>query len=62
MIIDCETCDMRHTKACDDCIVTALLGDHGILVLAEDEKAAIDEMSKIGLVSPIRLRTTQTGR
>jgi len=53
---------MRHTKACDDCIVTALLGDHGILVLAEDEKAAIDEMSKIGLVSPIRLRTTQTGR
>jgi len=61
MIIDCDTCDMRHTRTCDDCIVTALLGAHGILELAEDERTAIDEMSKVGLVSPIRLRTTGTG-
>jgi len=56
MIIDCDTCDMQATRACDDCIVTALLGDHGILDLAEDERAAIDEMSRVGLVSPLRLR------
>lgn len=56
MIIDCDTCDMRSTRACDDCIVTALLGDHGILELADEEKTAIDEMSRVGLVPPLRLR------
>lgn len=56
MIIDCDTCDMRSTRACGDCIVTALLGDHGILELADEEKTAIDELSRVGLVSPIRLR------
>jgi hypothetical protein len=61
MIIDCETCDMRQTRTCDDCIVTALIGEHGILELADDERAAIDEMSKVGLVAPIRLRHTETG-
>ncbi len=59
MIIDCETCDMRHTRTCDDCIVTALVGDHGILDLADDERSAIEEMSKIGLVSEIRFRDVQ---
>ena len=55
MIIDCDTCDMQHTRTCDDCVVTALLGEEGILELAQDEKAAIDELSKVGLVAPIRL-------
>lgn len=55
MIIDCDTCDMQHTKTCDDCIVTALLGEDGILELADDEKIAIDELSKVGLIAPIRL-------
>ena len=61
MIIDCDTCDMRHTRTCDDCIVTALLGEHGILNLAEEEMTAIEELSRVGLVSPIRLRTSETG-
>jgi hypothetical protein len=55
MIIDCGTCDMRTTKTCDDCVVSALVGDNGILELAEAEQAAIDSMSKVGLVPPIRL-------
>lgn len=55
MIIDCHTCDMRETNACDDCVVSALVGENGILELAEAEQAAIDSMSKVGLVSPIRL-------
>ncbi len=55
MIIDCDTCEMQHTRTCDDCIVTALLGEDGILELAEDERAAIDELSRVGLVAPIRL-------
>ncbi|MCB1246507.1 MAG: hypothetical protein KDB69_04515 [Acidimicrobiia bacterium] len=56
MIIECETSDMRATRACDDCIVTALLGDQGVLDLADDERRAIDELSRVGLVSPLRLR------
>ena len=55
MIIDCDDCSEQHTEACDDCVVTALVGDGGILELAEAERAAIDELSRVGLVAPIRL-------
>lgn len=57
MIIDCGTCDMRLTHTCNDCIVSVLVGENGILELAEDERDAIDSMSRVGLVSPIRLVT-----
>jgi hypothetical protein len=59
MIIDCQTCEMRETKACDDCVVSALVGDNGILELIEAEQAALDSMSKVGLIAPIRLVTYQ---
>ncbi len=59
MIIDCDTCDMQHTTTCDDCIVTVLVGRDGILELADDAKAAIDELSKVGLIAPIRLVPTR---
>ena len=55
MIIDCDVCDMQHTRTCDDCIVTALVRKDGSLELAENEKTAIDELSRVGLVAPIRL-------
>ena len=61
MIIDCQTCDMRRTNACDDCGVALLVGDDGILELVEAEQAAIESMSKVGLVSPIRLVTIEGG-
>ena len=61
MIIDCNTCDMRETSACDDCVVSVLVGDNGILELAEAEQAAIDSMSRVGLVSPIRLVINDRG-
>ena len=55
MIIDCADCRMQHSDACDDCVVTALMGPGGVLELADEERRAIDAMSNIGLVSPIRL-------
>jgi len=55
MIIDCGTCDMRETRACDDCVVSALVGADGILELAAAEQRAIESMGRVGLVSPIRL-------
>ncbi len=61
MIIDCGTCVAQHTNACDDCIVSALVGPAGIIELANEERAAIDAMSSVGLVSPIRLVLPQQG-
>jgi hypothetical protein len=61
MIIDCDACDMQHTRTCGDCIVTALLGEDGILELAEEEKTAIDALSTVGLIAPIRLVGRRVG-
>jgi hypothetical protein len=61
MIIDCNTCDMRETSTCNDCVVSVLVGENGILELAEAEQAAIDSMSRVGLVSPIRLVVNDRG-
>jgi hypothetical protein len=55
MIIDCDSCVVAHTDACDDCIVTALCEHGGMLELGRSEKAAIDAMSDVGLVAPLRL-------
>ncbi len=55
MIIDCGSCVARHTTACRDCLVTALLGDTGVIELGDDEHAAIDAMASAGLIAPIRL-------
>jgi len=55
MIIDCDDCTMHGTNVCDDCVVQALVGDIGILALADEEKRAIEVMSSVGLISPIRL-------
>jgi len=55
MIIDCDRCVMLNTEVCDGCVVSALVGGTGVLALAEEEARAIDAMSRVGLVSPIRL-------
>jgi hypothetical protein len=52
---------MRETNACNDCVVSVLVGDNGLLRLAEAEQAAIDSMSRVGLVSPIRLVVNDRG-
>ena len=55
MIIDCDRCAMVETDACKDCVVAALVGHSGILELADTERHAIDALSRVGLISPIRL-------
>lgn len=55
MIIDCDRCAMSETDACKDCVVAALVGHGGILELADTERHAIDALSRVGLISPIRL-------
>ncbi|WP_454228842.1 hypothetical protein [Propioniciclava flava] len=59
MLIDCVGCAARG-PACDDCVVSALLGapEQGapeMAALADDERAALDVMAEGGLLPPLRL-------
>jgi len=57
MIIDCESCVMRDI-ACGDCVVSVLLdikpapGKNA--ELSNADKAAINNLSSVGLVPPLR--------
>lgn len=60
-VIDCSTCTVRGL-ACDECVVTVLVGHPpGTLELDDEERAAVDLLSRYGLVPPLRLRQAQTG-
>ena len=59
MLIDCDTCLMRETTACRDCVVMVLFSD-GPLELDPDEQAAIDTLADAGLVPRLRLVTEDT--
>ncbi len=66
MIIDCNSCELQATTACDECIVPVLLNQmSGPFDLAEDEAAALDNLADAGLVTPLRLvsdrETSATG-
>lgn len=53
--VDCDGCVVRG-PACDDCVVTVLLGPpRRRLELDADELAALDALAGVGLVPPLRL-------
>lgn len=54
MLIDCEQCAMRDTSACDDCLVTCLLGDSPV-DLSETQSEALENLAEEGLVPHLRL-------
>ncbi|HET9260319.1 MAG TPA: hypothetical protein VFP42_09360 [Acidimicrobiia bacterium] len=54
MLIDCDQCAMRDTSACDDCVVSCLLGG-GPVDLSEDQVAAMENLAEQGLVPKLRL-------
>ena len=54
MIIDCDGCRMRDTNACDDCVVSVLIGG-GPMALDGDETAALGNLAEAGLVPRLRL-------
>jgi hypothetical protein len=58
--IDCDTCVMRRTRACDDCLVTFLCErparDAVVLDLAEVR--AVRLLADAGLVPALRHRST----
>lgn len=54
MLIDCGQCEMEHTSACDDCVVTFLLGSAPV-DLSDSESEAVRNLADAGLVPHLRL-------
>lgn len=56
MLIDCDDCAMQHSSACDDCVVTFILGAQpGPLEIDASESEALDNLASEGLVPKLRL-------
>ena len=54
MLIDCEQCAMLDTSACDDCVVSCLLGG-GPVDLSDSQVEAVANLAEEGLVPKLRL-------
>jgi hypothetical protein len=55
VLIDCDGCAMRDL-ACDDCVVTVLLGSPpGAVEVDEGERRALDVLAESGLVPRLQL-------
>jgi hypothetical protein len=54
--IDCGECVMRHTRACDDCVVTFIVGRQPgeALVIDVEEERAVRMLAGAGLVPRLR--------
>ncbi|HEX6947195.1 MAG TPA: hypothetical protein VF246_07575 [Acidimicrobiia bacterium] len=54
MLIDCEQCALQGTSACDDCVVTFLIGSTPV-DLTDRQSEAVDNLAAEGLVPRLRL-------
>jgi hypothetical protein len=56
LTIDCTECVMRATPACDDCVVSFVVGREPgeALVIDADEERAVRMFSEAGLVPRLR--------
>ena len=52
MIVDCDRCEVRGL-ACDDCVVSVLLGVPDTLL--DDERQALEVLADAGLAPRLRL-------
>ena len=59
LTIDCDRCSLRETAACDDCVVTFLLGrdPDDAVVIDADEARAMRMLERAGLVPTLRFHT-----
>ncbi len=55
LVVDCSTCAMEGTSACDDCVVTHLFAAGGPLCFDDDERDALAALADEGLVPRLRL-------
>ena len=54
MIVDCDTCAVRG-DACQDCVISVLLGAPPSVELGSPEQRAIDVLAEAGMVPRLRL-------
>lgn len=54
MLIDCDTCRMRNTSTCDECVVPLMLGITPVEI-DETERRALANLAEVGLCPPLRL-------
>jgi hypothetical protein len=61
--IDCGECVMQHTTACDDCVVSFIVGrEPGTAVVIDVAEArALRRLSSAGLVPELRHRARASG-
>jgi hypothetical protein len=57
--IDCDCCTLRHTDACDDCVVSFLLErePEDAVVIDADEARAMRMLERAGLVPTLRFNS-----
>jgi hypothetical protein len=60
MVIDCDSCAMRHTDTCTDCVVSFVISAEPGEALVVDlaELRAIRLLGEAGLVPKLRHRAT----
>ena len=58
LVISCDTCVMRETNACDDCLVSVLCTDpeDDAMVFDFAEQRAVKMLAQAGLVPTLRHR------
>ena len=58
LTIECDCCTLRGTAACDDCVVSYLLGREpdDAVVIDADEARAMRMLGRAGLVPTLRYR------
>jgi hypothetical protein len=58
LVISCDTCVMRDTDACGDCMMSVLCepADSGAVILSLDELREIRLLAQAGLVPTLRHR------
>jgi hypothetical protein len=56
--VDCDSCVMRGTEACDDCVVSFLLGREpdDAVVIDADEARAMRMLEQAGLLPALKFQ------
>lgn len=58
--IDCDSCQVRGL-ACNDCMVTVLLGPPPELGFDDEERRALSALADVGLIPPLRMVQPMAG-
>lgn len=56
--ISCDTCVMRATSACDDCIIPMLCGEPEAVIFDYEELRTLAALANAGLTPRLRHRRT----